>query len=246
MTELVNYAELTPTAFRQRLAAAPIAYLPLGTLEWHGEHLPLGSDGLQAAGFFELLARRAGGIVLPMLFLGPDGTAVKDGHTYYGMDIYGHPEGAPEQLDGSAYWVDGGLFHSILEAILLQLRRAGFRIVVAHGHGPSTGQFRDNIPRWKEEFSMELFVCWRRDESDGYGIQTDHGAANETSLMMALHPDLVHMECLPPDPNAALLAVGGADPRTDASAERGRQSLETQADRMAALLGEALRRIQAP
>lgn len=42
----VEYALLTPGDFRTRLAEAPIAYLPLGTLEWHGEHLPLGSDGL--------------------------------------------------------------------------------------------------------------------------------------------------------------------------------------------------------
>ncbi len=42
----VFYAELTPTAFRERIAQAPIAYLPLGTLEWHGEHLPLGTDGV--------------------------------------------------------------------------------------------------------------------------------------------------------------------------------------------------------
>ena len=68
----VLYTELTPTEFRQRLAQAPIAYLPLGTLEWHGEHLPLGSDGLQSEGFMTRLAERVGGIVLPMLFLGPD------------------------------------------------------------------------------------------------------------------------------------------------------------------------------
>jgi len=41
----VFYSELTPQEFRERLAQAPIAYLPLGTLEWHGEHLPLGADG---------------------------------------------------------------------------------------------------------------------------------------------------------------------------------------------------------
>jgi hypothetical protein len=37
----VRYDELLPHEFRKRLAERPIAYLPLGTLEWHGEHLPL-------------------------------------------------------------------------------------------------------------------------------------------------------------------------------------------------------------
>ena len=70
--EKVLYEELTPTEFRERLAEAPVAYLPLGTIEWHGEHLPLGSDGLQSKEFFIKLAREAGGIVYPMLFMGPD------------------------------------------------------------------------------------------------------------------------------------------------------------------------------
>ncbi len=66
------YKQLTPTEFRARLAAAPVAYLPLGTLEWHGPHLPLGADGLQSQGFFVHLAEQVGGIILPMLFLGSD------------------------------------------------------------------------------------------------------------------------------------------------------------------------------
>ena len=54
MTEIpVEYIKLTPTDFRIRIAEAPIAYLPLGTLEWHGEHLPLGSDGIAVFLFYE-------------------------------------------------------------------------------------------------------------------------------------------------------------------------------------------------
>ena len=87
MTAKVLYAELTPKEFRKRLKAAPIAYLPLGTLEWHGEHLPLGSDGIQARGFLEELARRVGGIVLPMLFLGPEMYRIIDGKEYLHMDM---------------------------------------------------------------------------------------------------------------------------------------------------------------
>jgi hypothetical protein len=62
----VEYTRLTPTDFRKRIGEAPIAYLPLGTLEWHGEHLPLGSDGMQSFSFMKDLAREVGGIVLPM------------------------------------------------------------------------------------------------------------------------------------------------------------------------------------
>lgn len=64
----VLYEELTPGEFRERMAVAPIAYLPLGTIEWHGEHMPLGSDGIQPFEFFREVAAEVGGIVLPALF----------------------------------------------------------------------------------------------------------------------------------------------------------------------------------
>lgn len=240
MSEEVLYARLTPADFRGRLQQAPIAYLPLGTLEWHGEHLPLGSDGLQSQGFFIEVAQRAGGIVLPMLFLGPDRSMEADGKTYYGMDYWRYPDVPPRQLEGSAYRIPDDLFVRLIEEILGQLARAGFRIVCAHGHGPSTATFRDHIAEWETRFDLHLFICWREDDSDGLGIQTDHAAANETSLVMALHPDLVHMENLPDDPDEWPEAVGGRDPRIHARAETGRMAIETQAGRMAALLRAAL------
>ena len=36
----VKYAELQPAKFRTRLQQKPLAYLPPGKLEWHGEYLP--------------------------------------------------------------------------------------------------------------------------------------------------------------------------------------------------------------
>ncbi len=244
MTEKVLYAELTPKEFRKRLDAAPIAYLPLGTLEWHGAHLPLGSDGLQSQGFFVELAQRAGGMVLPMLFFGPDRSMEAGGRTFYGMDYYRYPDVPPQQLDGSAYWMPADLFVQVLESVLRQLKRAGFRIVVAHGHGPSTVAFRDRIDEWSTALGLRLFVCWRDDESDGLGIQTDHAAANETSLMMALRPDLVQMGNLPQDPDEWPLAVGGKDPRRHASPNVGRKAIEAQAERMARLLERTLAEVR--
>ncbi|HIJ73438.1 MAG TPA: creatininase family protein [Candidatus Hydrogenedentes bacterium] len=244
MVERVLYAELTPRRFRQRIAEAPIAYLPLGTLEWHGEHLPLGADGLQSQGFFEVLAREVGGIVLPMLFVGPDRRTVHEGRELYGMDCHSAPETPPRQLDGSAYWIEEELFEQILRAVLKQLARAGFKVVVAHGHGPSTDFFIKHSPVWEQEFGLRLFACWGSPEDKaGLGIQTDHAAANETSLVMALRPELVEMDNLDPDPEVWPLAVGGEDPRTHASPDRGKQAIAVQVRRMAAVLRHALEEI---
>lgn len=243
MTKKVLYSELTPKEFRERIAQAPIAYLPLGTLEWHGEHLPLGADGLQSQGFFVELAKEVGGIVLPMLFLGPDRKEVVDGKDYYGMDIYGFRGASPQQLDGSAYRIEDSLFRKLIEAILHLLKRAGFKIVVAHGHGPSTSGFRSLGEELSEKLGLKLFVVWREDESDGLGIQTDHAAANETSLVMALRPELVQMQNLPKDLDVWPVAVSGKDPRVYASAELGKKAIAMQVERMAGILRKALEKI---
>ena len=241
------YADLRPQEFRERLAAAPIAYLPLGTLEWHGEHLPLGSDGIQSQGFFLELAREVGGIVLPMLFLGPDRACPdSNGRELYGMDCadWGGHIYQPQQLVGSAYWLPDSTFQLLLEAVLKQLARAGFRIVVAHGHGPSTDHFSEHIPEWRERFGLDCYTCWGSDvDEQGLGIQVDHAAMNETSLVMALRPDLVDLGMLPADLNEWPLAVAGQDPRLHASTELGRKIITLQKERMVGILRAALTKL---
>lgn len=223
--EKILYEELTPREFEQRLAQAPVAYLPLGTLEWHGLHLPLGSDGLQSRGLFCRLAREVGGIVMPMLFVGPDRTKVVDGETYIGMDFWSRPEDEqPRQLPGSAYHVTDELFAQLIDAIMAQLARAGFRVVVGHGHGPSNRAFSAMIPIMKEKYGLTLING--RFEGEQYGYQSDHAAANETSLMLLLHPDLVHMDELSPDPARRPEAIMGLDPRYHASTELGQAAME--------------------
>lgn len=44
----ILYEEMRPEEFLESLNEFPVAYLPLGSLEWHGLHMPLGADGLQA------------------------------------------------------------------------------------------------------------------------------------------------------------------------------------------------------
>ncbi|MBU9723204.1 MULTISPECIES: creatininase family protein [Bacillaceae] len=245
----VLYSELNPSEFRKRLSEAPIAYLPLGTLEWHGEHLPLGSDSIQSQGFFELLAKEIGGIVLPPLFLGPDNKTEIAGKELYGMDYFeidpdreNKQPHLKEQLDGSAYWVPDETFTLLLDATLKQLKRAGFKIVVAHGHGPSTHHFIKTIPQWKEKYDLECFACWGSEQDEeGLGLMVDHAAMNETSILMALRPDLVQLEKLPQDLHEWPLGIAGQDPRTNASKALGEKIISLQLKRMIHILKERLK-----
>lgn len=238
-----RYEYLPPAEFRARLAQAPVAYLPLGTLEWHCEHLPLGTDALISHGFFLRLARRVGGIVLPPLFLGPDRRVEVDGMDLIGMDGCPDPTApqgyARRRFDGSAYWISSEAFIALLTNILEQLTRAGFAVVVAHGHGPSVGHFLQNLEAWERQFGIRCLTCRKMTER-GPGLMTDHAATNETSLVMALHPELVHMDRLPPVGAGWPPGVGGPDPRLQAEAGVGQGILDAELDRMAAKIRELL------
>jgi len=143
-------------------------------------------------------------------------------------------------LDGSAYWVSDSLFSAIVEATLVQPKRAGFKIVVYHGHGPSTRHVKKKSVDWQKKFDIKLFNCWGEGSGDGYGIMTDHAAMNETSLIMEMYPELVQMENLPSDSEKWPVGVAGNDPRKFGSPEVGMKSISEQKERMGEILKKAL------
>lgn len=207
----VKYAELRPAEFSRRLSERPLAYLPLGTLEWHGLHLPLGADSIQSEALMVAAAQRFGGIVLPPLFLGPDRrTELENGRDLIGMDSARSTD-PPRQLTGSAYWVSYDFFKLLLENILGQLKRAGFKAVFADGHGPSRRAWTEMIPVWQEQFGLKL-----RGISDGerahWNYMNDHAAKNETSIMLHVHPLLVDLSVYPDGEQSDVLGVNGEHP----------------------------------
>src|SRR4051794_33767795 len=57
----------------------PLAWLPLGIFEHHGEHLPRGPNGLKAHALGLRLPRRLGGVVLPARHLAGIHVDCRDG-----------------------------------------------------------------------------------------------------------------------------------------------------------------------
>jgi creatinine amidohydrolase len=190
--EKVRYLELLPHEFRARLAARPIGYLPLGTLEWHGEHSALGADALISEGLFVRAARRFGGIVFPPLFVGPSRLP-------------------PPHHDEDCFWISTGLFLQLCEGVLEQAQRAGFKVIVADGHGPSRRSIAPYAEAWSERFGVQLVVpLWN---VTPWHSQIDHAGKNETSLLLALHARLVDLRRLPEAPAPLPRGVSGEDPR---------------------------------
>jgi creatinine amidohydrolase len=237
MNNSVLYEELLPQEFVARLKEHPIGYLPLGTLEWHGSHNALGADILQAKGLFELAARKFGGIVFPPIFLGPDSIALDENiQLLIGMDKAKETQ-PNQQLPGSCYWVSKGLFILMVESLLNMAKRAGFRCIVADGHGPSRKVWNEMADTWEKQFDLHLISSLRDFPPGMWKTQGDHAGKNETSLMLVLRPDLVNLDQLPQDREKWPLGVRGEDPR-ESSYEYGQEILSATLDALGNKLGE--------
>lgn len=170
-----------------------------------------------------------------------------DGRQLIGMDFFDPPEArrnyVEQQLPGSAYYISDQIYEMLINAIACQLARAGFRILVAHGHGPSTQQFNSMRSKLLDLYGLRCFSCFFDYDEENWreiGFQVDHGASNETSIVMACRPDLVDMTQISAPEGVLPKGLAGVDPRSAASAQIGEKAFAYTADRMERLLREEL------
>jgi len=109
---LVN---LDSRSFEQRLAGNPLVIVPVGALEAHGPHLPLGADQIQAEVTALELAERVDALVAPTI-------------------PYGSAPGA-RRFPGTVS-LSMGQLEAHAEGVLSELARSGVRrLLVLSGHG---------------------------------------------------------------------------------------------------------------
>lgn len=229
-TPEVRLERLRPHEIAVALDRAPIAWIPLGALEYHAPHLPNGTDGMTAHGVLVGAARRLGGVVLPW--------------SYVTMGTLALPW---------SFRFEPGLVADLLRQTLRQLPAQGVRLAVVHtGHAPL--DLIHLVKRVCAEVEAEgsglqaLGLCYLElNAALGTGLGTDwpvavdHGSTMETSWIAALEPDLVELERLPDDPDAAIVGVYGPNPRFTADAARGAAQIEAAATLLAERAAARLR-----
>jgi creatinine amidohydrolase/Fe(II)-dependent formamide hydrolase-like protein len=225
-----RYEELRPDELAQIVREQPVAYWPLGLIEHHGWHLPIGFDGLKADRICQRCARRTGGVLLPVMWWGADG-----GHGPFLWTHYQSPEA----------------FGQIVGTTARQLCRFGFRaLILLAGHYPLKPLLDKHLPGVQAEFPDALLL-WGTEidiASPGRRMHGDHAAREETSFGLALLPELIDMGALRPgrrddvwpggvapadgvarvvcsEPDDPLFSQAGEDARL-ATAEHGRESLD--------------------
>jgi len=212
-----RYEEMTPWELAEARDQASLVYVPIGSTEFHGQHLPVGFDAMHAYAVCLSAAEQTGGVVLPPTFWG----------------TRGH-EGFPGSL-----LVQEETIAALAADILDRLTAQSYRLIVLFtGHWP---EVQGGLLKRVAESHTARNPSVRVTVLDPLTIhpteaRTEHAGRIETSVMLHLRPDLVHLERLQaPD---ALQAI--TPDCVEASAEYGRAWFETIVAETARRVKEAL------
>lgn len=229
----VQYERLRPGQIAEIRKKCPVAYLPIGTIEWHGEHNPVGLDTLKEHALLIHCAEAIGGLVFPPLYYGehrerqlmelnhPVEIAAK-------MDL--PPENfAPGYMYQSVSEQDTN-YHHLLLHIFYEIKSLGFRIlIVGAGHYPLLGYARsaiNSLHATQKEPRMHAFAMSGYDLVKGQFVPCgDHAGKYETSLLMYLDPGMQDLSLLPKDREERPLGVSHNQAQ-DSSVEFGRIAVE--------------------
>ena len=251
----------------------PVAFAPVSPLEWHGPHLPFGTDGLHAHEVAVRVAREVGGVVLPTLFLGTEtvrlpgrgaeqlgALGLDDADRVVGMDFPGFP--------AKSLYVEESAFGIAVREVVRLLAADSFRLVVlANGHGALNHQATlERIAREESRLpalrvlNMTVWVPPAPPRTD-----PGHADREETAIMLAIAGGHVRLDALPPEgtplryaehgivdgagfdgePNADFTVPPASDPR-GATREEGEALLAREVETAAATVRSELARLGVP
>jgi len=245
-----KFEELLPHEILAFAKDASIAFLPIGSMEWHGPHMSMGMDTAHAYAVALGLAETMNGTALPPLYIGTEQSRTPEmlkkvgfsgTESVVGMDF-------PANTIKSMYWPEE-LFSAIIRQQALFLIELGFRtVVLVNGHGA------DNQIAALERIAGALTnetgarVINQLILTEDCGVGVGHAGLLETAVMLALVPEGVDCDKLPKKPkklknvefaivDSETFISGGNedftvryDPR-DATAETGRSIIAFEIER---------------
>ena len=241
----VEWANLKAAELQGLAAREAIVVLPVAAMEQHGPHLPVMVDTLLCGEVARRAALRASGrhpvVVAPTVWSG-----LSEHHMAF----------------GGTFTLDFATFRSLIECLCRSLERHGFRrVLLLNGHGGNVAALRVVIDELRGlHMRLSTATYWQIDPvaiadilERQSGVQ--HACEAETSMVMALRPELVdtsrleEAKCLDPGRVAGQAhavysrsafeertPTGAIGDPTAASAEKGEKLLQAAATAVAGVL----------
>lgn len=184
---------MTAPEFAVAVRDTGVCVLTMGVLERHSEHLPLGTDYLNAHGIACMAAEREPAVVFPPFYFG---------------QIY------EARCFPGAVTLRPTMLLDLIQGVLDEIARNGFsKVILYSGHGGNHALvgFLAQCTLWEEKpYSLYLpdgsMTPERRERWQSLLDTREHGHACEceTSISLANHPELVKMDAVPAEPATAL------------------------------------------
>lgn len=186
---VVNF---TSDDFNKSLAKSDIVVVPIGSVEAHGHHLPLGTDIFSPRLFCEKIENKIG----DQVWIAPE---VPYGQSY-DLTVYPGTINIPSEVFGEyCYWIGKGFYENGMKKLIF-LNGHGGNIV---GLGLAAEKLAKigldvMIINWWLDFSKEILTI-----TEGQG----HGGEDETSAILYYDETLVQMDKATKNSNRPLLRI---------------------------------------
>jgi creatinine amidohydrolase len=179
----MQWENLTAPDFANAVAQTGVCILTLGVLERHSEHLPLGTDTLVAHKIASLAAEQEPAVVFPPFYFG---------------QIY------EARCFPGTVTLKPALLLELIQAVIAEIGRNGFKkIILFNGHGGNAHllPFIAQSTLYEQKpYTLYLFSGELNEDEQHHWEQTcetslhGHACECETSISLACHSELVHME----------------------------------------------------
>ena len=189
--------------YQDKLANNPVIFIPVGAMEQHGPHLPMTCDAIFSEAMAIRTAKLIDGLVMPVLSYGYKSQA---------------RSGGGQTFPGTTS-LDGETIINMIKDIIRELLRHGVeRIVIVNGHVENQWFLTEGIDLaireakaiYNDSKHLKIIRCEYWDytpqivlddifDNDFPGVDLEHAALLETSMMLALHPEYVRDELIPND-----------------------------------------------
>lgn len=178
----VYAGNLTSPEFAKAVKECKAVILPIGSCEQHGQHMPLDTDNLIGSYLAMETAKRCHCLVMPAINYGQVWSARK--------------------FPGTIALSTNTLI-SIIKEIVISLQSHHVRnIILLAGHNGNSNALKEAARQLLDEYQWEnvWYLCAEIDSSLMKLMETPipcgcvHAGEMETSMLLAIRPDLVHME----------------------------------------------------
>ena len=182
MIQVRYWPEMTVKEMREALEQTRTALVPMGITEQHGHHLPLDTDTLVALEICKRAAARTGAVVAPEIR-----------YAYSGGEL-------PGTINIPTYVVS-----QLVVETLRELARQGFlNLIIVLGHGGSentqavdeAADMFQRINPHLDEVAVAVYKYFFASETTKKAFEEGdfHAGWFETSLVLAVRPELVRMD----------------------------------------------------